>query len=87
MLQHEVQTGASIDQGASKLGIWRENLPRIKRALQRLPTAKLEQLLHLAKIIDTNIKGMQPGDAWQSLMSLYFNLAGKPILTKEDLYI
>ena len=87
LLQHEIKTGASIEQSANKLGIWRENLPRIKRAMQRLPTAKLEQLLHLAKTIDTTIKGMQHGDAWQSLMSIYLTLAGKPILTTEDLYI
>lgn len=87
LLQHEIKIGSSIEQSASKLGIWRENLPRVKRALQRLSTAKLEQLLHLAKTIDTNIKGMQPGDAWQSLMSIYLTLAGKPILTTEDTYI
>jgi DNA polymerase-3 subunit delta len=87
LLQQEIQAGANLDQSASRLGIWRENLPRIKSALQRLSTAKLEQLLRLAKTVDLNIKGMQPGDAWQSLMTIYLTLAGKQILTMEDLYI
>jgi len=87
LLKQEIQTGASLENSAQKLGIWRDNVPKIKLALQRLPTQKLEQLLHLAKITDTTIKGMQPGDAWEVLLSMYLTLAGNQILTMEDLYI
>lgn len=87
ILKQEIQSGASLENSAQKLGIWRDNVPKIKLALQRLPTKKLEQLLHLAKITDTTIKGMQPGDAWEVLLSMYLTLAGNQILTMEDLYI
>lgn len=87
LMQHAIKSGAKFEHSATQLGIWRENLPRIKQALQRLSTTELEQLLHLAKNIDTTIKGMQPGDCWQMLTSLYLAIAGKPILTTEDLYI
>jgi DNA polymerase-3 subunit delta len=87
LLKQEIQSGASLESAAQKLGIWRDNIPKIKSALQRLSTQKLEQLLHLAKITDTTIKGMQPGDAWEVLLSMYLTLAGNQILTMEDLYI
>lgn len=87
LLKQEIQIGASLENSAQKLGIWRDNIPKIKLALQRLSTQKLEQLLHLAKITDTTIKGMQPGDAWEVLLSMYLVLAGNQILTMEDLYI
>jgi DNA polymerase-3 subunit delta len=87
LLKQEMQAGASLEPAAQKLGIWRDNIPKIKLALQRLSTQKLEQLLHLAKITDTTIKGMQPGDAWEVLLSMYLTLAGNKILTMEDLYI
>lgn len=87
LLKHEIKTGANLENAAQKLGIWRDNIPKIKIALQRLSTQKLEQLLHLAKITDTTIKGMQPGDAWEVLLSMYIMLTGNQILTMEDLYI
>lgn len=87
LLKHEIQTGVSIENAIHKLGIWYDNIPKIKSALQRLSIQKLEQLLHLAKITDTTIKGMQPGDAWEILLSIYLTLAGNQILTMEDLYI
>ena len=85
-LSHALLANDNLEQHATKLGVWRENLPRVKKTLQRLPTHKLEQLLHIAKNIDTNIKGMQPGDAWQSLMSMYLALSGNQTLIMEDLY-
>ncbi len=80
------QHASSLESAAQKLGIWRDNLPRIKSALERLTTDKLEQLLQLAQKIDTMLKGMQPGDAWQPLTSLSLALATNHNLTMEDLY-
>lgn len=86
-LSYEMQKGASLAQSAQNLGIWRDKLPSIKGALDRLSTRKLQNLLKSCKTIDTMLKGITPGSAWEPLLSVYLALASSTTLTTEDLYI
>lgn len=86
-LSHDIQTGISLSQSAQNNGIWRDRIPGIKTALSRLSTNKLQQLLKLSKHIDTMLKGINPGNTWDALLSVCMMFAGSEILTMEDLNI
>lgn len=62
-------------------------LARATRTTVSLPTAKQTQLLHMAKNVDCMIKGMQPGNVWEELLTMSLILCGNETLTMEDLYL
>ncbi len=86
-IQQQIQSGLSYEVSAQQLGVWQESLARIKIAIERLSTHKLRQLLHLAHVIDTMIKGIRPGDPWEPLMSMSLAFANNNSFTMEDLYL
>lgn len=86
-LSYELQSGASLTQSAQKIGIWRDRLPSIKIALDRLTIDKLHQLLRICTSIDTKIKGINQGNVWEPLLAVCLMLAGNKILTMEELTI
>lgn len=57
--------------------VWgpRQNL--VKRALQRLPLARIEASLRHAGKIDRLIKGIGKGDAWEELLRLGLRLSAR----------
>lgn len=87
-LKHDMQQGISVDQSAQKLGIWRENLPAVKKALDRLTVGTLQNLLNIAKNVDLICKGMQPGNAWDLLESMCLVLTGVKFFNNmEELHL
>lgn len=86
-LRYEINTGNNLSQSAQKLGIWRDRIPSIKIALDRNTASQLQDLLKISKTIDTTLKGMTPGNAWEPLLSVYLTLASSKTLTMEDLTI
>ncbi len=61
-----------------------------QRALDRLSSTQLHDLLRFSSYIDTIIKGIQPGEAWNSLSILCLNFANPtqtPLPIMEDLAI
>jgi len=86
-LKHDLQTGANLTQSAQKLGIWRDKIPGVQKALDRLSINKIEKLLKLCAQIDTVIKGINPGNTWELILSLSMMLANSKNLTMEDLTV
>ena len=86
-LKYEAKTGASLAQSVQKLGIWQANIPNLKIALDRLTVPRLEKILQIATKIDTNIKGIHPGNIWEPLISISLMLASNDTLIMEDLTI
>jgi DNA polymerase-3 subunit delta len=86
-LSQDLQSGLSLTQSAQKLGIWRDRLPNIKLALDRLSVTKLQKLLKISKTTDLMIKGIVPGNAWEALLSVCLTLASSKTPTMEDLTI
>lgn len=48
----------------------------VSRAVQRQPASRWNQLLRDAQLIDAQIKGQAPGDAWSGLAQLALQIAG-----------
>ena len=86
-LSYDIQSGSSLEQSAQRLGIWRDKVPSIKIALDRLSVSRLEKLLKISKTIDLTIKGISPGNSWETLMSVCLMLASSKTLIMEDLTI
>lgn len=59
--------------------------PLLQRALRRLPPARLHDLLRLAGLADRVIKGMEPGDPWDSLLHLALGMAGCAVVPAEPI--
>lgn len=57
--------------------IWDKRRPLLSRALQRHSSARWNQLLQDAQLIDAQIKGQAPGDAWNGLARLTLLIAGQ----------
>ena len=55
----------------------------IERTGRRLGAEGVDELLRLAESVDRQVKGVLPGDPWQSLERLLLRLAGQPALTNE----
>ena len=86
-LKSDMQTGLSLTQSAQKLGIWRDRLANTKITLDRLSVSTLQQLLRVSANIDTTIKGITTGNAWELLSSVCLTLAGSTTINLEDLNI
>jgi DNA polymerase-3 subunit delta len=86
-LKYDLQSGINLTQSAQRLGIWRDRIPGIQKALDRLSVVKLEKTLKLSATIDSTIKGITPGNAWELLLSVCMMLTSSETLTMEDLTI
>jgi len=75
IINSQLAQGQPAAQVFRKQGIWDKRQPAVNRALNRISTPLLHQLLQLAGDIDMAIKGARQGDTWDELSSLVFNLA------------
>jgi DNA polymerase-3 subunit delta len=71
--------GQEINQVFKAHGIWAKRQDIFHRALQRINTTQLNNLLKDAAQIDLTIKGLKTGDAGQLLRNLAMGLSGKPL--------
>lgn len=59
--------------------IWPKRQPLITRALQQVNSSRLQELLILSQRADAQIKGMHPGNYWDTLMDISLGLSGQKI--------
>lgn len=78
LIKSGMERGQSADALLKEARVWgaRQNL--VKRALQRLPLARIEAALSHAGKIDRLIKGIGRGDAWGELLRLGLQLSAQP---------
>lgn len=86
-IKHAIQNGMSFEASAQKVGIWRDHFTFVKKAVDRLSIDTLTNLLYLAKTVDLVCKGMQPGNAWELLLSMCLSLTGSQIFNMEELHL
>lgn len=70
VLANAIQQGQSFEQAANQERVWEKRKLLVKRALQRLSLQDLYNCMQHAAHIDANIKGAEPGDAWDELKKL-----------------
>lgn len=63
--------------GSARPPIWDKRRPVFAAALQRVASARWQQLLLDAQRIDAQAKGQAPGDAWAALANLVLEVAGR----------
>ncbi len=86
-LQHAVSIGQDFAQSAQKLGVWRTNMPTVKKACTRIATQQLQYLLHLGQKIDLICKGCKQGNVWDGLLSMCLALSGSKTLSMGEISI
>lgn len=70
-----LDAGQALDMLLKTWKVWGPRQGPFKKALQRLSTAGLEQALREAAQIDKQVKGLVPGNVWESLLRLSLLLA------------
>lgn len=75
-LNAAISSGQSADAALAKAGVWSKRLPIMKKALSRHNRASLQALLRQCAMTDRMIKGIERGNAWDSLYQLCLSLAG-----------
>lgn len=81
------QNGADFAQNALNLGVWRTNIQAMQNSVNNISARRLECLLSVGKTIDLICKGIEPGNAWELLLSICLELSGSRTLTMEELDI
>lgn len=67
----------SVDFALKRAGVWQNRLPLYKSCLARHTTARFSRLLQRCARIDAMTKGQQPGNVWDELQTLGYQLAGR----------
>lgn len=75
-MAQDMTRGTSADQAMSQAGVWDKRKPLTRRALTRLGTTQLDDLLTQCQRIDAMIKGAIKDDPWRALERLALGLCG-----------
>ncbi|MGD9386243.1 MAG: DNA polymerase III subunit delta [Thioalkalispiraceae bacterium] len=78
----DMQHGSNLDAALAAQRVWDKRKPMIKKALARTSLASTRQWLQACRQIDRIIKGQQAGRAWDELLELALQVAGKPTLSQ-----
>ncbi|MCX8099458.1 MAG: DNA polymerase III subunit delta [Casimicrobiaceae bacterium] len=62
--------GVPLLQAFRSLRIWGKRQQALERALERIPAARIPELIHRCALLDGQSKGQMPGDAWLTLAGL-----------------
>ncbi|KAF0192375.1 MAG: DNA polymerase III subunit delta [Gammaproteobacteria bacterium] len=73
-------SAGALDQSLAKAGVWEKRRPLVKQALARHDMARWRRLLQDVATIDRVVKGAAVGNAWDELLQLALNIAGKPVI-------
>lgn len=78
----DLQRGMALERifSSQRPPVWDKRKPLLTQALQRHPTSAWEDWLRDAQSIDEQIKGQQPGSAWDGLTRLALAVCGVAIL-------
>jgi DNA polymerase-3 subunit delta len=66
----------SVDYALKRAGVWQNRLSLYKACLSRHSTTRFNRLLQRCAQIDAITKGQQPGNVWDELQTLGYQLAG-----------
>ena len=75
-VSNAVARGTPVDAALEQYRVWSNRKPVVKRALARLRTDDLMQLLAYANFIDTVVKGAQSGEPWDEIEILTMKMGG-----------
>lgn len=64
--------------------VWEKRRPLLSKALQRHPAGQWARYLHLAQRVDEQIKGVQPGSAWDTLARIVAHAAQPAVPLLSD---
>jgi len=76
-----VAGGLPINGVLDQYKIWGSRKPVLEAALRRLPVVRCHQLLRQCALVDRVCKGQAAGNAWDELLQLMLELAGRETLT------
>jgi DNA polymerase III subunit delta len=79
-----VAAGDAIPAALAKYRVWANRKGLIGAALKRLTAARCRVLLRDCARLDRVCKGQAAGNAWDELLQLILQLAGKPVLQVPD---
>lgn len=68
--------GMALNQVLTQAGVWAQRKPVLGKALNRLSSQQLEQMLSDCCDVDKMIKGLRSGSVWDELQRLLMGLAG-----------
>ena len=80
LIHGDIDAGQKIEAVMAKHRIWDKRKPLIKRALQNSSREQTQKWLKECRQIDRIIKGQEAGRAWDELLELGLQVAGKPIV-------
>lgn len=70
-----IDRGSTAESALAKCQVWDKRKSTVLQALQRLNRDSIHRTLLLSANVDRIIKGMEPGDPWEGLLSVCINLA------------
>ncbi len=76
-----IRTGTPIDAAMNNLRVWQKRKPLIRKALGRHSLTEFQQMIVQAGRVDQMVKGLQLGDPWDELTTLFINLSGAKLST------
>lgn len=74
------ERGTNIDAVIQKHRVWKNRVPLVKQALQRIRPGQWNRLLLNAGKIDRMIKGLSSGNCWNELLKLSLAMGGTELL-------
>ena len=79
-ISRSVAGGAPPEQAMAQARIWSNRQPLVRKALQRMPVARWEQLLRQCCFADSAIKGAIPANPWLLLEQIVLGMCGISML-------
>ena len=76
----DLQEGQKVEAAMARQRVWDKRKPLIKRALQNSSLEKARGWLKSCRQIDRIIKGQEAGRAWDELLELALQVAGKNVI-------
>ena len=83
-LKDLTSSGRSFENAANQARVWKNKMPLIKRAHQRLSSQQLLSALRKCAHVDKVIKGVSAGDEWNDLLDVTLKLTGVEALNKRS---
>jgi len=74
----QLEDGAALDAVFSQYKIWENRKPALQMALKRLSRDRLREALLLAARADRVMKGQEPGEEWDALLTLCLAMVNPP---------
>ncbi len=84
VLAFALRQGQPLEVELTRNSVWEKRKSLLRHATQRLSVEACRRLLAQCAQIDRRVKGVDPGDPWDALLSLGLGLAGRNILAADQ---